>query len=253
MTSGGYWVRHLWFIIVLLYGSAAAAMLVWRKPHLRTAQLPATVDRWIARHFALTLFATAVIVGLWEGAAIEGFYAAGLATNLPQQILRLDEVILFAPYFIGGCLMARAPVTLDRVVRFSPVIAGAAMVSTVAALAFMGHLHPAAGRFLDTIAAVTLTQTIIAVAKRYLDRPIAIVQQGVSAAFVIYLVHLPLVVMLVWLGQGLAVPVAFKATGVMVLTLGLSWGAWRCVAWSPILALLFNGEPLPAAPRPCLA
>src|SRR5690606_974443 len=28
-TSGGYWVRHLWFLIVLLYCCCAAAALAW--------------------------------------------------------------------------------------------------------------------------------------------------------------------------------------------------------------------------------
>ena len=47
LTSGGYWVRHLWFLIVLLYCCSAAAALAWWRPSLRVATLPPRVDGWV--------------------------------------------------------------------------------------------------------------------------------------------------------------------------------------------------------------
>lgn len=249
LTSGGYGVRHLWFLIVLLYCCSAAAALAWWRPSLRTATLPPRVDGWVARRLFPCLLTGTVFLGLWEAAAVELFYKAGLATNLPQEILRLDEFLTYAPYFLAGALMARAPRTLERMGRFSPGLAGVAAVSVLASLLFLDDLPPAAGRFIATFAAVSTTQAIIAGAKRLGGRPIPMVQEVVSASFVMYLVHLPIIIVLVWLGQHVHLPVASKALVVMTLTLLLSYGAWRVASRSTVLAFLFNGELAPARLR----
>ena len=252
-TSGGYWVRHLWFIIVLLYCSTAAALLVRWRPALRDALLPARIDAWIADHFAVTLMAGAVLLGLWEAVAVELFYIGGFATNLPQQILRLDELITYAPYFASGCLLARSPRTLDRAVRFIPAIALVALASTAVSLLYVDSFWAPVGRFFGTISGIALTQVLIAGAKAFLDRPIPLVQRLVEASFVIYLVHMPIVVMLVLLGKSVALPVGAKAAAVMLLTLALSYGAWLLVERSAWLRFLFNGDPMPRRsyqPRP---
>ncbi|CAN5334393.1 glucans biosynthesis protein MdoC [soil metagenome] len=244
-TSGGYWVRHLWFIIVLLYCSTAAALLAWSRPALRHAKLPARIDAWIADHFAWALAGGAVVLGLWEAVAVELFYIAGLATNLPQQILRLDELITYAPYFASGCLLARSPKTLERAVRFVPAVALMALASTTISLVYVDSLWAPVGRFFGTISGIALTQSLIVGAKAFLDRPIPLVQRLVEASFVIYLVHMPIVVMLVLAGKYVTVPVAVKAATVMLLTLALSYSAWLIVERSGWLRFLFNGDAMP--------
>lgn len=244
-TSGGYWVRHLWFIIVLLYCSVAAALFVRWRPGLRDARVPARLDAWMARHFTLALLGGALVLGLWEGVAVELFYIGGLATNLPQQILRLDELIIYAPYFASGCLLARSPRILDRAVRFTPAMVGVALAATGISLSYGDSLWPPVGRFFATIAAIALTQMLIAGAKAFLDRPIPLVRRLVDASFVIYLVHMPIVVMLIVLAKSLAIPVAVKAVAVMLLTLALSYAAWLLVERSAWLRFLFNGDPMP--------
>lgn len=251
-TSGGYWVRHLWFIIVLLYCSTAAALLVQWKPGLARAVVPARVDGWMARHSFLTLVLAAVMIGLWEGGAIELFYMAGLATNVPQQILRLDDLISSAPYFILGIFVARSPQTLERVRQFSPLGLAVAIGATSVSLATMGEFWPPVGRFIGAIAAVMLTQLVIAGAKRLRDRPIPLIQRFVAASFVMYLFHLPIILLLILLGQDLVMPVALKAASIMLLSLLLSYGIWLVVERSALLSLLFNGIPMPRRePSPC--
>ena len=253
MTSGGYWVRHLWFLIVLLYCCSAAAALAWWRPSLRVATLPPRIDRWVAQHLFACLLTGTVFLGLWEAAAVELFYKAGLATNLPQEILRLDEFLTYAPYFLAGALMARAPLTLQEMGRFSPGLAAVAAISVLASLLFLDNLPPMAGRFIATFAAVAVTQAIIAGAKRLGDRPIPMVQKVVSASFVMYLVHMPIIIVLVWLGQHVQLPVASKALTVMMLSLLLSYGAWLVACRSTVLAFLFNGDLAPARLRPAAA
>jgi glucan biosynthesis protein C len=249
-TSGGYWVRHLWFIIVLLYCSTAAAALVHWKPHLAKAMVPARIDSWISRHFPLALMGVAAMIGLWEGGAIELFYKAGLATNLPQQILRLDDLITSAPYFLMGFLLMRSPATLERMGRFSPTVLALAIGVTAFSLATTDLFWPPIGRFVGTISAVAMTQVVIWGVRRFLDRPIPLVQRFVAASFVIYLVHLPIILALVLWGQHIAMPVGLKALAVMLLSLMLSYGVWLIVERVPLLAFLFNGTPIPPREPP---
>ncbi|MET0138320.1 MAG: acyltransferase family protein, partial [Sphingobium sp.] len=242
MTSGGYWVRHLWFLVVLLYCSVAAAAAVWRWPGLRKVAVPIRVDGWIARRFPVVLLLVAALIGLWEAGAVELFYKSGLATNLPQQIMRLDELIIYGPYFLLGCLVARAPRTLEQVTRPSVAVIGLATVATFASLYGLGSFSPPMGRFVATIAGLATAQLLIAAMRRVADRPIALVQRMVAASFVIYLFHMPIIVLLIWLGQYVAVPVVVKAVGVMLLGLTLSYGVWLVVERSQLLSFLFGGQ-----------
>ncbi len=240
--SGGYWVRHLWFIVVLLYCCTALAALAARSERARSGTLPEGADGWMARHFTLAIVLVAIVLGLWEAAAVEAFYIAGLATNVPQQILRLDELIIYAPYFIAGCLLQRSPQMLARFGRFSVPVALLAVVFIILSMTIRDMLHPAPGRLVSTIAAVASTQVVIAAARSLFDRPVPLVQRMTDASYVIYLFHLPLVCVLVWLAQPVAIPTLAKALAVMGLTLLLSYAAWLAVSRHPVLAFLFNGE-----------
>lgn len=244
VTSAGYWVRHLWFLVVLAYCSAVLALVAWRFPVMRTIMLPRRIDEWIAGRLPLVLLLVAVVIGLWEAAAIEGFYAVGLATNVPQELLRIDEFLTFAPYMLAGCLLARSPATLNQFCRFSPTIVLCALMLAFAGVAWAPDMAPWNGRFVAALAAVAMTQVIVAAARAIADRPSPLVHKLVSASFVMYLVHMPIIVILVALGVGAALPVAAKALVVMVATAVLSYGAWQIVARSPFLSFAFNGDPL---------
>ena len=240
-TSGGYWVRHLWFVIVLLYLSGAAALLVRVKPGLAQAMLPSRLDDALARWFTPMLIGAAALLGLWAGGAIELFYVAGLATNIPQQILRIDQLIEFAPWFVVGFTLARVPALKAALHRFSWPVALLTIAVLALDLAYREQLWPPYGRFLDTLAAVGMTQVLMALIKRMADRPSPLVQEIVRASFVIYLFHLPIVAGLVLLGKGLVMPLLLKALIIMLATTALSWGVWMVVRNSPTLRLLYDG------------
>lgn len=240
--SGGYWVRHLWFIIVLLYFCAIAACAVRFFPSLKQARLPSRADGWLARHFLPVLLAVAVIVGLWEAVAIELFYMGGLATNLPQQILRLDEFIQYAPWFLIGLLVQRAPVLRDRLYRLSIPVALVAALASLGSLAGMGRLGPMEGRFLATIAAMAIAQLAIAACRNFANRPHPLVDRMVEASFVIYLFHMPIIIGLVWAGKYMPMPVDAKVMLVLLLSLAMSWGAWALIRRSRLLLFLFDGR-----------
>ena len=251
LASGGYWVRHLWFIIVLLYLCVAAALLCRLAPRLGKAALPARADGWMARHMPLALLGIGVLLGAWQAGAIELFYIGGLATNLPQEILRLDQLIAFAPWFVLGWLVCRAPQFREALHRPSLLIALTALVATALYLMVGKQVHPMTERFIATMAGIAMTQILIAAFNRFADRPHRGVQALVSGSFVIYLVHLPITAALVVLGQQIAMPVVLKGVIAMVLTLALSWGAWLVVRGSPTLRLLYDGiAPAPKSEPP---
>lgn len=252
LTSGGYWIRHLWFIIVLLYFSAVAAWLAARSSSMRVGTISPRIDGWCARHFFSTFLAVALLVGAWEALAVEAFYAAGLATMVPQQILRLDEVIIYLPWFGLGGVLVRARQMLARTCCFSGRVAAVALVATTSWLLVHHDVSPMAERFVGTLAAMAITQVLIAGARMFLNRPVRIVRKLTDASFVIYLFHLPVIVLLVWLAQPLAMPPLVKGAAIMALSLALSYAAWAGIRRVRGMALLFEGLHLPRI-RPALA
>jgi glucan biosynthesis protein C len=245
LTSGGYGVRHLWFIIVLLYFSSAATWLAARSARVRTGLISPRIDRWCAQHFVAATLAVALLIGAWEALALEAFYAAGLATMVPQQLLRLDEVIIYLPWFALGCVLVRSRQTLARACCFSWPVAIIVIATTAAWLLIHHDVSPMAERFVGTFAALAVTQVLIAAARMLLGRPVRIVRKLTDASFVIYLFHLPAIVVLVWLAQPLALPPLVKAVAIMALALALSYGAWAGIRRVRGMALLFEGLHLP--------
>jgi glucan biosynthesis protein C len=252
LTSGGYGVRHLWFIIVLLYFSSVATWLAARSTRVRIGIISPRIDRWCAQHFFAAVLLVAVLVGAWEALALEAFYVAGLATMVPQQVLRLDEVIIYLPWFALGCVLVRSRQTLARACCFSWPVAIMAIATATAWLLVHQDVAPMAERFVGTFAALAVTQVLIAAARMLLDRPVRIVRKLTDASFVIYLFHLPVIVVLVWLAQPLALPPLLKALAIMALSLALSYAAWMAIRRVRGMALLFEGLHLPRV-RPALA
>lgn len=245
LSSGGYWVRHLWFIVVLLYFSIVSAWAASRSEAVRTGFVQAESDGWAARHFHLFLLIVGAIIAGWEALAVEGFYKAGFATMMPQQVLRLDEAIIYAPWFLLGCLLSRACQTLERMACVSWPVTAVAVAATALWLRLHADVSPMAERLIGTFAALATTQVLIAGARAFLDRPMPLVRKLTDASFVIYLFHLPLIVLMVWLAQPLSVPTWVKASAIMVLAFGLSYAIWEAIHRFRSTALLFEGLRLP--------
>lgn len=241
LNSGGYWVRHLWFIVVLLYFCTAASFFASRIPAIKSGFLPQAMDAWGARHFLVTLLVLGCVIGAWEAFALEAFYKAGLATMVPQQVLRLDEVIIYAPWFLLGGVIARASLFLARVGVFQVSVALVAITSTTLWLCVHQDVSPMTERFIGAFASLSGTQMLISIARAVLDRPIPLVRKLTDASFVIYLFHLPLITLFVWLAQALAVPPVVKALGIMTLSFGLSYGIWLVIRRIRLLSFLYEG------------
>ncbi|GGD67897.1 acyltransferase family protein [Croceicoccus mobilis] len=244
--SGGYWMRHLWFIVVLLYFCCFIAWIAHRHADFGQSRMPAWADRLIARHMVPALLLIATVVGAWEAGAVEYFYIWGLNTNLIQEILRVDQLIIYAPWFAMGAFLQRSHDATHRLTRYSHTVLVLAVIAVMLSVTLREQVHPAMARFIDTFSAVLITQLLISAAAHLFDRPIPVVQRFTSASFVIYLFHLPLICGLVFAGQYVALPPLVKAIAVMGLTLAISYGAWIVIERSRLLALLFDGGMRPA-------
>lgn len=240
-TSGGYWVRHLWFLIVLLYLSAASAGLFGLFPGLKTWRAGRVWEDAAARWLPATLLGVATAIGLVEAVGIELFYKAGLNTNLIQQILRVDDLIAFTPYFLFGAFLQRSPALLDAFGRPSPTMMAVAVGAIVLSMIYGEQAWAPVGRFIDAFAAVAVTQVVIAAARAGFDRPSRIVERLVAASFVIYLFHLPILIGIYDVVKRAGFDPALGFTINLLLTFAASWGVWRLVERTPALNLLFNG------------
>ena len=240
-TSGGYWVRHLWFLIVLLYLSATCAAAMGLFPRLKGWLLSPDRDIALARWLPATLLAIACIIGLFEGVAIELFYRAGLNTNLIQAILRVDDLISFAPYFLFGAFLQRSPAVLERFGRPSPTMIAVAVGSVAVGILYGEQVWAPVGRFMGAIAAISVTQVVISGARALFDRPSRMVERLVEGSFVIYLFHLPILIGLYDLATRANLPPAEGFALNLALTFALSWCVWSVVKRTPVLNLLFNG------------
>lgn len=249
LTSGGYWVRHLWFIIVLLYlcGATALATRVW--PRLRAAALPEHIDRWTARRPLAALLLLGVAVGLFEAVTIELFYSAGLNTTLPQEILRLDDLLGALPWFGLGLALQRGPRARAAMGERRASVAVLAVAATALALALYGHSWPPLYRFVGTIAAMLVTQVILSVARQSFDRPSPVTDRLVRGSFVVYLFHVPVIVWLALIADGIGLPPAIGFVVVSTATLATTLAMAALVERSPVLSLLYSGTRSVARPR----
>ena len=249
VRSGGYWVRHLWFLMALLYFSVAVAWLASRFPAVKSGMVPDRIDAWGARHFFWVVMALGTVIGIWEALALEAFYMAGLNTNFPQQILRIDDIIIYAPWFALGCVLARTRAMLERTCRISIPVAIVGVGAIVLWLTIHSDVSPMTERFIAAFAAIGMTQVMIALARSLLDRPVPLVRRLTDSSFVVYLFHLPWIALLVLVLQPVPIPPAFKALAVTVLSFLFSYWAWQGIRRVPILSLLYDGVVIPSKRR----
>jgi glucan biosynthesis protein C len=250
VTSGGFWVRHLWFIIVLLYLCGAAALLAMVRPGLRAGAVPARIDRWCAAHPLGLLLALGTAIGLFEAVTIELFYIAHLNTLVPQDILRIDDLLGALPWFVAGFALQRAPATLAALGRGRVVVAVLAAAALVGSLLLYHHSWAPLYRFVGAFAAILATQTILSAARRWFDRPSPAIDRLVRGSFVIYLFHLPVIVWLALVFDRIGTPAIVSVVVVAALTLAITLAIATLVERVPLLSLLYSGTRTAARVRP---
>jgi glucans biosynthesis protein C len=238
-TLGGIVLSHLWFLPVLLAHCALLAGAWELVARLRFPDLPV----WL--------------IGIGCGVWTVGVHGAASLASLDlapfERLLEFDAVLDYAPHFLLGVAIRRNPALFERFCRWNwptVTIGMLALVCSVLSDHLSGDAEQVVWFVSEPLAAVCLSQALLAVFARIADRPSPLVGRLVDASFSIYLFHHPLIVVLslVVLDAGMG-PVA-SWLAICVATLAISYALHRGLRRSRLLLLLFNGSAGTSAQRP---
>lgn len=232
--------EHLWFVQVLLYYTAALAGLVWLFPALCHAELKGE-QPMLVRWFVPIALAAGLLLGLLGLGSfqLERYrYLGNFAINFLSARYALD----YLPWFALGALLQRVPALDRRFARFSWILLVVGLASAIAVASFERVVPLLWRPVLTGVAAICLTQASLGALAHFIDGERRWVKALVSASFVIYLFHEPLIVLLTpWLDL-LPLPVWPKFLLLCVSAFLASYGIWKLIKLSPALRYLFNGE-----------
>ncbi|MEP9360608.1 acyltransferase family protein [Sphingomonas sp. KR3-1] len=232
--------EHLWFVQVLLYYTAGLAGLVWLFPALARAELGGERPG-LVRGFVPITIAVGLLLGLLGlgSLQLERYrYLDNFAVNFLSARYALD----YLPWFALGAVLQRIPALDRRFARFSWILFLTGLVASIAVV-FGERLVPFLWRpVLTGVAAICLTQASLGALAHFIDGERRWVKALVSASFVIYLFHEPLIVLATpWLDL-LPIPVWPKFILLCLVAFFGSYGIWKLIKLSPALRYLFNGE-----------
>lgn len=247
-SAGGMIFSHLWFLPVLLLLCGGLA-LGWK-----------TILRL---HFPdLPIWLLGLLTGIWTLAVEAEITLIGVDFALFDGLLDFTAVFEYAPYFLVGIAARRSASIFARLTRWNvpTVIVGSGALAVFCA-AWQGETRTAiiAAILSSAMAAICMSQTLLAMLFRLFDRPSAIVDRLVDASFSIYLFHHPIIVALAVALLFVALPPALEWLLICLATLAISYAMHQGLKRSRLLLLLFNGTTPragrglvspPSAPRP---
>ncbi|MBN8810590.1 MULTISPECIES: acyltransferase family protein [Sphingomonas] len=232
--------EHLWFVQVLLYYTAGLAGLVWLFPGLAHAGIEGERPGLVRWFVPLTL-ATGIVLGLCGLGALQlerYRYLDNFAINFLSARYALD----YLPWFALGAILQRIPALDRRFARFSWMLFLVGLAASIA-LVFAARSIPLVWRPVFTgVAAICLTQASLGALAYFIDGERRWVKALVSASFVIYLFHEPLIVLATpWIDLA-PLPIWPKFILLCLTAFLGSYGIWKLIRLSPALRYLFNGE-----------
>lgn len=240
-TPGSHWVRHLWFLPVLIVFSLLLA-LAWPKLGGQIRNI-----RALEKASPLMICGAAVLSGIW-------MLAIGVAMRFAKDfmtpvggIIDLSNFLTYFPYFVAGVLLYSNAAVFSVATTYNLKLAvfGVVAAAVYAWLAPRdGNVNAVLSTFCRGASAILLSQVALAMLRSFMDRPNRMVRILVDASFTIYLFHRPFVGLLA---------LAFLSTKwwpelefivIILLTALFSVGVHQIVARSTLLSFMFNGGPL---------
>lgn len=232
--------EHLWFVQVLLYYTAGLAALVWLVPALAHAEIRGE-QRILVRCFIPLTLVTGLLLGLCGlgSLQLERYrYIDNFAVNFLSARYALD----YLPWFLLGTALQRIPALDRRFARFSWILFLTGLVASIVVV-FYPRLVPFLWRpVLTGLAALCLTQASLGALAHFIHGERRWVKALVSASFVIYLFHEPLIVLVTPLLDLLPIPLWPRFILLCLVAFFGSYGIWKLIKRSPALRYLFNGE-----------
>lgn len=226
---------HLWFVIVLIYFSAASAAIALA-PSIRVWRLGSAAPLR-SRVFVPALLAAGLALGAYQVVLLK---TEPLLPEPLVQPLSLGFALQFAPWFSLGLLINRVVPIHAAFNRFSWAIL---IIALGAALVAVGapELPPYTRPVLAAVAALALTQALVAAARRLFARPSATVRELVDASFTIYLLHLPIIIAIFSPIEAIPAPYPVRYLLLVAITFALSFAAWLAVKRHAGLLFVLSG------------
>ncbi|WP_062209234.1 acyltransferase family protein [Aureimonas sp. AU12] len=247
---GPQWVRHLWFLPVLMLLCSLAA-LAWLVAAAGIERLAALYGRMLESRPQATLLASAAVC------ALGCLTAATLPTLLHSpmkyagDLLDLRNTLFYLPFFALGGLLGARPASLGPFNRFQPFLLALALALMAVHALVWGVDTPAANAVRVACSAfggLLMAQSILAGLEHSAGVERRWVRFLVDASLTIYLLHQPVISLL---GTGLlwihADPI-LEFAGITALTLAITLAAHALVMRSDALLFLLNGRLAPSKP-----
>lgn len=237
-------IFHLWFIpcLIILSASFGIAVKCWgKKPFI-----------WHRSYGA----SMAGVLGIAVAVFLVGRLVPPLLPfrmSIAWQIFDFRDALYYiAPFFLGAKLFwdKRFQACFLRLNLWTAIIGGIAYAGVLATLHADGFAEKAVRDLALPIAAICLSQFLIALCHRFLNASNRLSRALSESAYSIYLIHHPIVF---WMGiEFLRVEMNIFAEYAIIVAaaVGIPYLIHRyCIAPSSILSLLFNGTPRPASGR----
>ncbi len=238
-TPGRHWVRHLWFLPVLVMLSAGLALA---RPALRRGR--AAISTFAAPMLQRRAGVTALTVALvaWQVLLLVITRYGDTDLAILNGFVDLRAVLYFAPYFaLGAALQMSAGLSRLPAGVWVAVLGAAALMAYLSlyppGTVLAAYLFEAASAF----AAMALFALLIGLCRRHLDRPSRVLGFFVGLSFPIYLLHMPIVSVLGLVMKDAALHPVLGFGILSLVALALSTVAAGAVLRLRLGQALFNG------------
>lgn len=228
------WIRHLWFLLVLIYFNTAAAFFSAAFPSVAKARLDGI--RAGQPLLLLVVIGIGLFMGLYKVAAHIVLGRMNIAHGFAEEILNLPRAVEFLPYFVLGGVMQRSRPLLTRFTTFSLTLAAGCLAAFV-----LGRVAPRLSLLSEPMAAVLVGQMLLSIARSWFDHPIRLVEQMVRASFVIYLFHMPIVQLFGVVMLRYDITPIIEWGSIVSMTFAITYGIFWVVVRNPWLNWAFNG------------
>lgn len=239
-------LRHLWFLLVLLYLQALTALACALWPSLRGLSLAGRWERlaskWFLPFFVVSGLAIAAYCALVVGA---GRWAMS-QTSVMEGLFRLVDFLEALPYFIAGLVLHRAPSLRAAFDRPRLGIVVLAALSTGASIYAEYHGLAMLERAITGFAAFCWAQSLIAIGTVLFSRESAAIRTIVDASLTVYLFHLPITIALTIVSYSVHWGIWMEWASICAVTYLVAFAIWAAIRRVPLLNYLFAG----VAPAP---
>lgn len=253
-TSGIHWLRHFWFLVVLLELSALLAFAHSAWPKLAYWRPGERVSSLVSRNPVPSLLVAAVLIAAVSIASVIGMSFTGFNNHRILGMLQLRNTLIFAPFFLLGAFLSRDSQILERFVKPIPAVwlgAGVSIPAYAASTLLIKnqHIQTIAELVSSSFAGLFMAHVVLSACKKWYDKPNPIIDRLVLGSMAIYVLHQPIIGVLGMMAFYVDAPIFVEFLAICLLTLALAYVGYVVVDKSRILSLFFNGSIKSRAPE----